>query len=187
MNFLHFFLHFSRFLKKPKIFFLLLPLNVHALYTVTQQETHYEVRDYKPSVIIQIDSKESSLLEDFMLLRKYLKGANKDEKVFDMPSPVYRIKKGESGWLIALPMDASCQDLPQPDNNRIKTGQLKNRTVAVIRFSGRWTYDNFAEHEQKLKSYLTSVPHEEDPIFVYYNSPFSLPFLRRNEVHLILK
>jgi hypothetical protein len=55
--------------------------------------------------------------------------------------------------------------------------------MAVRSYSGRWTESNYRESESLLlaavdKAGLTLV---SAPVYARYNSPFSLPLVRRNE------
>jgi hypothetical protein len=56
--------------------------------------------------------------------------------------------------------------------------------MAAVRFSGRWTDENFAEAAGRLaraldERGLTAAGPLE---YAYYNDPFTPAFLRRNEV-----
>jgi hypothetical protein len=56
--------------------------------------------------------------------------------------------------------------------------------MAVLQFSGRWTEANYTRRQTQL---MESVDNESISIIgamqrAAYNAPFSLPFLRRNEV-----
>jgi hypothetical protein len=62
--------------------------------------------------------------------------------------------------------------------------QRRHLALAVSSYSGRWTQANYREQESQLLAAvegegLTSVG---APVYARYNSPFSLWFLRRNEV-----
>ena len=61
---------------------------------------------------------------------------------------------------------------------------MKGGYFAAITYSGRASDKNFLKHkkilENKLKEDKISIL--SSPIRATYNSPFTLPFLRRNEV-----
>jgi hypothetical protein len=60
--------------------------------------------------------------------------------------------------------------------------------VAVIRYSGFWSADNYAEHLARLQAMLTAegLAWRGEPVFSRYNPPFTPWFLRRNEIWLNL-
>ena len=74
--------------------------------------------------------------------------------------------------------------LPVPNDDRVRIRQMPERIMAVRRYSGRWTEQNYIRHEATLRSALDSagIAFSGEPILARYNSPFSLPFMRRNEV-----
>jgi hypothetical protein len=59
----------------------------------------------------------------------------------------------------------------------------------VIRFSGWATAEKADEHWQKLRGFLISEGIEIDgePTLNQYNPPWTLPFLRRNEIIVPVK
>ena len=56
--------------------------------------------------------------------------------------------------------------------------------MAVRRYSGRWTEDKYLQNEKSLRLalYANGIQTIGRPVLTRYNSPFSLPFMRRNEV-----
>lgn len=56
--------------------------------------------------------------------------------------------------------------------------------MAVLQYSGRWSDENVENHKAELSSRLKdlSVAPRGATVTAYYNAPFSLPFMRRNEV-----
>ena len=76
------------------------------------------------------------------------------------------------------------ETIPFPTNPEVKIATIKEGFFAVIRYSGRSSESNFDKHsrilENKLKEDNISI--NGLPIKATYNSPFTLPMLRRNEV-----
>ena len=76
------------------------------------------------------------------------------------------------------------QTLPVPNDDRIRIRTVPERTMAVRRYSGRWTEDKYLQNEKSLQLALDAngIQTIGLPVLARYNSPFSLPFMRRNEV-----
>jgi hypothetical protein len=83
-----------------------------------------------------------------------------------------------------MPERFTLETLPEPIDPRIELRQEPERLMAVRRYSGRWTRDNYRDEEQKLLSAVRERGYEPvgAPVYARYNSPFSLWFMRRNEV-----
>jgi len=71
-----------------------------------------------------------------------------------------------------------------PNDDRIRIRTVPERTMAVRRYSGRWTEDKYLQNEKSLRLalYANGIQTIGRPVLTRYNSPFSLPFMRRNEV-----
>jgi hypothetical protein len=74
--------------------------------------------------------------------------------------------------------------LPRPRDPRIRLEERAARVMAVRRYSGRWTEENYRRNEGKLMEALSADGRHPigAPILARYNSPVTLWFLRRNEV-----
>ena len=83
-----------------------------------------------------------------------------------------------------MPERFTLETLPEPVDPRVELRAVPERLMAVRRYSGRWTRQNYREEEGQLLAALRERGYEPvgAPVYARYNSPFSLWFLRRNEV-----
>lgn len=122
------------------------------------------------------------------------------EKI-EMTAPVFvtpEVTEGASGqldggardWRIAfvLPEGVTAAAAPVPNDARVTLRDVPARRVAAIRFSGLFR-DREAESQRlELTAWLEArgLGHAEDWQMAGYNPPWTLPFLRRNEVIVTL-
>lgn len=88
-----------------------------------------------------------------------------------------------------MPSRFTLETIPRPTDPRIELRQEPERLMAVLRYSGGWGESRYREHERKLLEAVRAdgLTPTGAPIYARYNSPFSLPFLRRNEVMVEIK
>ena len=103
-----------------------------------------------------------------------------------MTSPVVQQPAGGESWSIQfiMPSKYTMATLPQPNDPRVRLVEIPARTFAVVRFSGLGKADAVAQHEKALDAALagTSWRAVGEPVTWYYDPPWTVPFLRRNEV-----
>ena len=83
-----------------------------------------------------------------------------------------------------MPAGSMLAALPKPKDARIHLAEGPGRRIAAVRFSGFATDASLAEHERQLGDWVGKrrlVP-AGPVVFAYYDPPWTLPFLRRNEV-----
>ena len=163
-------------------------------YTSVKKTDVYEVRQYKKRTVAEITYREEG--SGFRLLFDYISGANKgshdvamtipvtQSKEIDMTVPVTQSTTGEKmSMRFFLPKQYSKQNAPEPNDERIKIIDLPEEYFAVISYSGFASNVNFEEHRTELKAALEKdgMVIKGPPIRATYNSPFTPPFLRRNE------
>ena len=101
-----------------------------------------------------------------------------------MTTPVTQIeKKGNMTMQFYLPSRFNKSNTPNPSNSDIKILNIKGGYYAVIIYSGRASDKNFIKHKSILENELKKddISILSPPIKATYNSPFTLPLLRRNE------
>ena len=171
-------------------------------YKVIQSEQNIEIRQYEPMIIaeVEVDGKREDAIGDgFRLLADYIFGNNtvqhvismtapvqhKENQKIAMTAPVQQQSMGKS-WRMSfvMPSKYSMDSLPVPNNNRIRLKEILTKKFVVIEFSGTNSNENVTEHENQLMNYIeeNQIKINDSPKYAFYNPPWSLPFLRRNEV-----
>jgi len=159
-----------------------------AKYKVVENEDKFEVRDYALQIVAETTVEGS--LEDagdkaFSRLFKYISGNNSLNSKIAMTSPVGQQKSGDK-WLVSfvMPQVYTMKNLPKPKDSRISLRQIPARRMAAIRYSGFWSEERYLKNKSELKVWMKrkGLIGIGNPIWARYNSPYSLWFMRRNEV-----
>ena len=157
--------------------------NEEAPYEVVHKTNVYEIRHYLDRLVVQTIKTNNN--KSFRKLFNYISGENNDAKKIKMTVPVTQINKGNKQFMqFFLPSIFTKENIPIPNNPDIEINIVSEGYFAVIQYSGRLTDRNFEKHVKILKKKL-----QEDkiliigsPIRATYNSPFTIPLFRRNEV-----
>jgi hypothetical protein len=166
-----------------------------ANYIIAYQNNVYEIRNYGERLAVQANDTNQN--KAFRKLFNYISGKNIDSKKISMTTPVTQSKKismttpvtqsKEKGIEIMqfyLPSIFTKQNAPQPIDKEVKLIVIEKGFYAVIKYSGFLTDNNFHKHKKILEDNLLidNIKILSSEIRATYNSPFTLPFLRRNEV-----
>ncbi len=94
------------------------------------------------------------------------------------------IKNGNMKMQFYLPSKFNKDNTPKPSNSEIEILTIEGGYYAVIKYSGRSSDKNFSKNKEILEKELKkdNVTILSPPIRASYNSPFTLPILKRNEV-----
>lgn len=177
------------------------------LFEIVESHDAYEVRLYEPYLVAEVDVSgdlDGAGNEAFRILAGYIFGDNSASEKMKMTAPVASrpagpsqkmsmtapvtstTSEGVTGTTYAFVMERRFTEktLPTPTNDRIRIRTVAKRHMAVRRYSGRWTQDKYVQNREILLKALASkeIPTIGEPILARYNSPFSLPVMRRNEV-----
>ena len=180
-------------------------------YSVVQKTEQFEVRQYAPYFVAEVvvpGPVSEAGSQGFSLLGGYIFGKNKGERKLEMTAPVTQTPveppapvklemtapvtqaAAPGGFLVqfVMPKGYTLATLPEPLEARVKLREVPGNRVAVIRFSGSWSQSLYEEKLQTLRGALAAAGMATvgEPVSSRYNSPFSLPFLRRNEIWLNL-
>jgi effector-binding domain-containing protein len=174
-----------------------------APYTVIKSDDIFELREYAPQILAEIivdGNREDAGNKAFRPLFRYISGDNRSRGTIAMTAPVSQEKKGEKismtapvsqqsvqgKWAVSFTMPASytMDTLPAPDDSNIKLRQVPARRVAAVRYSGFWSEEKYLLNKDKLEKWIKDNRYTVtgEPVWARYNPPFTLWFLRRNEI-----
>jgi hypothetical protein len=136
--------------------------------------------------------------EAFKRLAGYILGRNRGKKRIAMTAPVVMpstfnriamtapVETGNSQMSFSMPRAFKLDDLPEPIDPGIQLTTTPERIVATIRFRGSAPIDIRSKKEEELRKWLTLNGWKalSAAKFAAYDPPFTLPFLKRNEVHI---
>jgi len=181
-------------------------------YTLVEKSGAFELRAYAPKVLAEtlVDgSLDAASSVGFRRIADYIFGNNTahnggNEKIsmtapvtmsaksdkspsekISMTAPV-TMQQSDGKWRMyfVMPSQYTLSTLPTPNNPAVTLRELPATRMAAIRFSGLAGEEKTAKKTAELMAWLKSkniVPIGE-PELARYNPPWTLPFLRRNEV-----
>jgi effector-binding domain-containing protein len=170
-------------------------------YTVELKDGDFEIRRYAPLLAAEVTvtgERSAAINQGFRLLADFIFGNNTAKTKIDMTTPVTQQKSEKiamtapvtqqsagDAWKVRfmMPAEYTSETLPVPNDKRVTIIAEPEKRFAVIRFSG-WSSDsNLSEHKAMLESWVKQkgLKPAGPPIAAFYNPPWSIPFLRRNE------
>jgi hypothetical protein len=172
-------------------------------YSIVKKDGDREIRLYEPSIVAEtvVDTSDydAASNEGFKRLAGYIFGGNKKQQKISMTSPVateqsqkiamtapvQTEKQGTSLRItFMMPSEFTLETLPVPDDSRIVFRQVPAKKSAAIKFSGRWTTENFDEHTNELMKWIEKqgLTICGATVVARYNPPFIPSFFRHNEI-----
>jgi SOUL heme-binding protein len=171
-------------------------------FTLVEKSGAFELRDYPPLLVAEATVKGErtvAINEGFRVIADYIFGNNiaaekvamtapvtqQSNKTVAMTAPVTQQAAGDS-WTVRfiMPSQYTVETLPKPKNAAVILKQLEGQRMAVLRFSGTADDKVLAENTAALTAEITkrSLSPTAVPTFAFYDPPWTLGFLRRNEV-----
>ena len=174
----------------------------HPKYTLIERSGNIEIRDYAPMIVAETEvtgERREAISKGFRLIANYIFGNNiaaqkipmtapvtqQGSEKIAMTAPVTQQGVGKS-WRVrfVMPSKYTMETLPKPNNPAVELKEIPGKRFAAIRFSGMGGQDSLERHTKELDEFLSAknLTPSSPPTYAFYNPPWTLPFLRRNEV-----
>lgn len=172
-------------------------------YSVVEKIGAIEIRDYNPRIVAETEvagPRKEAIQQGFRVIADYIFGNNvssakiamtapvmqQSGENISMTAPVTQTGEGAGPWKInfVMPSSYTLKNLPRPANSAVVLKQIPSKRYAVIRFSGMPTQEELSSQRSQLE-YLISQKNLRSlspPIYAFFNPPWTLPILRRNEI-----
>ena len=163
-----------------------------------------EIRRYTPRLAaetsVAADDRKAGGNQAFKILFEYISGANRAQSEVAITTPVETAEAEQIAMTVPVETAASNADrytmrfflptsytratAPEPTDPRVHIIELPEALVAALRFSGSWDDERLAAREAELLQALDDSTWQpvSAPSALFYDPPWTLPFLRRNEV-----
>lgn len=175
-------------------------------YSVLEKSPPFELRSYAPMIVAEVqvegDLDEASG-QGFRLIAAYIFGQNQVSEKIAMTTPVaveeqtsksakiamttpVNIESKAGQWMVSfvMPSEYTMDSLPKPLNSKVQLRQIPATKKAVISFSGFYDSQKVAEKTIELEGWMKTKNLQAISVskFARYNPPWTLPFMRRNEI-----
>ena len=162
-------------------------------YELLSEYEGFEIRRYSESVqarLLTPSSGWSGSSGGFRRIAGYIFGGNETNQRIAMTAPV-QMWDTDSGSMMSftMPSKYSIKDLPSPIDKGVEIVKVDEYVVAVLPFSGLSGTSKARRLMAKLETLIqaSGLTAKGAPVLAVYDNPgTTLPFMRRNEIHLPL-
>ncbi len=157
-------------------------------YKVIERDGKIEIRQYPALRVAEIKregNRGKAVRNAFRPLASYIFAKKREGEKISMTAPVTQQKSG-GDWAIQfiMPSKYKLSDLPKPDNAEVRLREIPAKKRVAIQFNGVQTDELLQAKEKELRAWLKirGITPKGQPLYAYYNDPFTPGFMRRNEV-----
>ena len=154
-------------------------------YRIVRTDGKFEVRDYPEMSIATVAMKGGEMNSGFGDLFRFITGANEGREKIAMTTPVLIERAPENETMsFILPKELPAKGVPLPTGERVKLGKVGKARFAVLRFDGGRSDENEKKALEALRAWAKEAKIElhGEPLFAYYDPPWTPTAMRRNEV-----
>ncbi len=154
-------------------------------YEVLLKENPFEIRRYSDFLMVEYENEEDPLSNNgFGTLFRYISNDNEEKKRISMTIPVIEEMTDKKRKMAFVIPKKHWEHAPKPNDPNLSIKSFDSGSFAVIRYSG---LSNRQKEQKKLEHLVEWVDQKgyrrvSNAMLAFYNSPFALPMVRRNEI-----
>jgi len=184
-------------------------------FSIIEKSEPFELRAYAPQLVAEVKVEgdlDAASSQGFRLIAAFIFGQNQVSEKISMTVPVgietaqstkiamtvpvgieasKDSAKGINQWVFSfvMPSEYTMATLPKPLNPLVTIRELPAQKRAAITFSGFYNDAKVLEKTKALEEWVKSKQWQTigSPQFARYNPPWSIPFMRRNEILITLR
>ncbi|QWD95627.1 heme-binding protein [Polynucleobacter sp. MG-Unter2-18] len=184
-------------------------------FSIIEKSEPFELRAYAPQLVAEVKVEgdlDAASSQGFRLIAAFIFGQNQVSEKITMTVPVgietsqsTKIAmtvpvgieaskdsvKGVNQWVFSfvMPSEYTMATLPKPINPLVTIRELPAQKRAAITFSGFYNDAKVLEKTKALEEWIKSKQWQAigSPQFARYNPPWSIPFMRRNEILITVR
>jgi len=151
-------------------------------YEVVVKEESFELRRYEAFEIAKVDIDNRN--DGFRVLFRYISGANQQQAPISMTVPVIQKEEDQHQTMSFVVPKQYWGQAPIPSDASVSIQRIEWPEMAVIQFSGMASERKIHQKEKKLIAWIRQKGWQVqgERIVAFYDPPFQVPFLRRNEI-----
>tara|TARA_Y100001970_G_scaffold183336_1_gene222976 strand:+ start:3490 stop:4017 length:528 start_codon:yes stop_codon:yes gene_type:complete len=160
-------------------------------YELLQKYPGFEVRKYSDTIQARVSTYGMNYGESarpFRRIAGYIFGGNERQQSIAMTAPVHMCDSGDESYMaFTMPSEHNMEDLPKPNDRGVELLHVQGEVVAVLKFSGLSRPSKSQRLQMKLRKLVESeglTISGNSKLAVYDNPMSTIPFLRRNEIHI---
>jgi len=186
-------------MKKKMTFLLLLPISLFAFwfasnsraatetpeYKVVRADGKIEIRDYPALTVATTPMSVDGMNGGFGQLFRFITGSNESKEKIEMTAPVLIDNTTEKKTMsFIMPQATVNKGVPKPAGNAVSLSNRPATRFVVLRFPGGRNAENEKSAIAALRAWMTAqkLTVKGEPLFAYYDPPWTLIPFRRNEV-----
>lgn len=154
-------------------------------YEVVQKEGAFELRRYESFYTSSVQENTMSGDSGFSVLFSYISGENASQQPMAMTVPVINELQQQTMTMeFVIPRQFYGNQIPQPTRRGVTIKHYPEQLMATMRFSGSLNQAKLNSAVNALSAWIEKLNLTIlSPLrMARYNSPFSLPMFRRNEI-----